>query len=98
MQTQGTDTYPKSPETGGEQDPTDAEIDQPVTEAAIMGLLLSGGHHGPWTRAELELEVSATPLDVGDALAALQGSGLLHVQGELVMASRAAQRMDELEL
>jgi len=73
-------------------------IDHPVVEAALMGLLLSGGHEGPWTRAELELEVSATPLDVGDALAALHGSGLVHVQGELVIASRAARRMDELEL
>ena len=74
------------------------DSDQPVTEAAIMVLLLSGGHRGPWTRSELEMEVGATALDAQDALAALQGSGLLHLQDELVMASRAAQRMDELEL
>ena len=57
----------------------------------------SGGHEGPWTRAELELEVSATPLDVQDALAALHGSGLVHLQGELVIASQPALRMDELK-
>jgi hypothetical protein len=51
----------------------------------------------PRTRAELELEVNATPLDVQDALAALHGSGLVHLHGELVIASRAARRMDELK-
>lgn len=98
MQTQGTGTHPKPPRTGSAREPSDREIRQPVTEAAIMTLLLSGCHEGPWTRAELELELSAPPLNAQDALRALQGSGLVHVQGELVIASMAAQRMDELEL
>lgn len=72
--------------------------DHPVTEGAIMGLLLSGGHAGIWTRAEIELEVSASPLKVQDALAALQASGLVHLPAELVTPTRAAQRMDDLEL
>jgi hypothetical protein len=72
--------------------------DHPVTEAAVMGLLLSGGHAGIWTRAEIELEVSASPLDVQDALVALQASGLVHLHDELVTPTRAAQRMDDLEL
>jgi hypothetical protein len=71
---------------------------KPATEAAIMGLLLSGGHAGIWTRSEIELESSASPLDVQDALAALQASGLIHLHDELVTPTRAAQRMDELEL
>jgi hypothetical protein len=70
----------------------------PATEAAIMALLLSGGHAGIWTRAEIELEVSASPLDVQDALVALQTSGLVHLHDELVTPTRAAQRMDDLEL
>jgi hypothetical protein len=37
------------------EDTTDGP-DHPVTEAAIMGLLLSGGHAGIWTRAEIELK------------------------------------------
>lgn len=72
--------------------------DHPVTEAAIMALLLSGGHAGIWTRAEIELEISATPLNVQDALATLQTSGLVHLHDELVTPTRAAQRMDDLEL
>jgi hypothetical protein len=78
-----------------------ATTDRPdyhVAEAAVMGLLLSGGHAGIWTRAEIELEVSASPLDVQDALVALQASGLVHLHDELVMPTRAAQRMDDLEL
>jgi hypothetical protein len=74
------------------------DFDQSATEAAIMALLLSSDHHGLWMRSELVLEVSASPLGVEDALAALHGSGLLHLQGELVIASRAAQRMDTLEM
>jgi hypothetical protein len=79
------------------EDTTDGP-DHPVTEAAIMGLLLSGGHAGIWTRAEIELEVSASPLKVQDALVALQASGLVHLHDELVTPTRAAQRMDDLEL
>lgn len=71
---------------------------QPATETGIMGLLLSGGHAGIWTRSELELESSATPIDVQDALVALRTGGLIHLHGELVTPTRAAQRMDELEL
>lgn len=77
---------------------TASEPDHPVTEAAIVCLLLSGGHRGVWTRAEIEAEVSASPLDVQDALVALQASGLVHLHEELVMPTRAAQRMDDLDL
>lgn len=79
------------------EDSTDGP-DHPVTEAAIMGLLLSGGHAGIWTRAEIELEVSANPIKVQDALATLQASGLIHLHDELVTPTRAAQRMDDLDL
>jgi hypothetical protein len=75
-----------------------SDQDHPVTEAAIMSLLLSGGHASIWTRAEIELEVSASPLNVQDALMALQASGLVHLHDELVIPTRAAQRMDDLEL
>lgn len=77
------------------QDPTTA---QRMAEQAIMMLLLSGGHAGIWTRSEIGLEAGAVPLDVQDALAALHAGGLVHLHGELVTPTRAAQRMDELEL
>jgi hypothetical protein len=80
------------------QDTSERDCDQRWVESAVMLLLLSGGHDGPWTEAELERELSASPLQVQDALAALNGSGLVHLQDELVIASRAAQRMDQLSL
>jgi hypothetical protein len=80
------------------QDPGEQDCDQQWVESAVMLLLLSGGHEGPWTDTELERELSASPLQVQDALAALNGSGLLHLQDGLVIASRAAQRMDRLDL
>lgn len=85
-----------SPETSAQDTRTPADVEL-ATQSAIMLLLLSTEHDGPWTRTELELELSASPLDVQDAIAGLYGAGLVHLQGELVIASRAAQRMDELE-
>jgi hypothetical protein len=80
------------------QDTSEPDCDQGWVESAAMLLLLSGGHDGPWTDTELERELSASPLQVQDALAALNGSGLVHLQDELVIVSRAAQRMDQLDL
>ena len=70
----------------------------PASQQRKKPLLLSGGHAGIWTRSEIELESSASPLDVQDALDALQASGLINLHDELVTPTRAAQRMDELEL
>jgi hypothetical protein len=71
---------------------------QPAAEAAIMALLLTGAHAGIWTRAEIEREMSSSPLDVQDALVALHAGGLIHLHEELVTPTRAAQRMDELDM
>ncbi len=71
--------------------------EQDQIEQAVMGLLLSDKHAGPWTRGEVERELGYE-FGVYDALVALHGSGLLHLEGQLVIASRAAQRMDELEV
>lgn len=92
MHREGSDSSPSDEHTA---DPTTA---QRMIEQAIMMLLLSGGHAGIWTRSEIELELSATPLDVQDALVALQASGLVYLHGELVSSTRAARRMDELGL
>lgn len=71
-------------------------VEQEQIEEAIMGLLLGGEHEGPWMRPEIEREIGGNLLNVCDALIALHGSGLIHLEGELVIASRAARRMDEL--
>jgi hypothetical protein len=73
--------------------------DQGRTEAAIIALLLSTDHHGLWSREELIRELSASRLEATDALAGLAGAGLIHELGlDFVAATRAAQRMDDLDL
>ncbi len=50
-----------------------------------------------WDRAELEREIyDIAPLEVSDALERLRREGLVHVEGELVLASRAARHLDDL--
>lgn len=95
MQGQSSDS--PHPTTADDDETPACEVDQAVAEAGIMGLLLSEDHHG-WTRAEVERELSSTKLAVTDALAALEGAGLVNACGELVVASRAARRMDRLEM
>jgi hypothetical protein len=77
---------------------SERDLDQRATDSAIMLLLLSPTNDGPWTDAELERELSASPLQVKDALATLNGAGFVHTQACLVLASHTAQRMDQLRL
>jgi hypothetical protein len=70
------------------------------TQRIVLMLLLGSGH-SPWSQAELQREISGTkddPIDITDALDALHGAGLIHVNGELVTPTRAARLMDELSL
>jgi hypothetical protein len=68
-------------------------------EAAIITLLLSADHHGLWSREELMRELSASRLEATDAISGLLGAGLIHELGpDFVVVSRAAQRMDQLDL
>lgn len=92
MRTQRIDSGPDTPET------SEPGSDPQATESAIMTVLLSGSHEGPWTEPELEREMSASALQVKDALSELRGAGLVHLHAELVHVTRAAQRMDQLDL
>ena len=74
------------------------ESREPVAQAAILGLLLSKDHHGVWSADELVRELSAPRLDVTDAIANLKATGLVHELDGFVLASRAAQSFDKLEL
>ncbi len=76
----------------------DSGPDQEATEAAIMALLLADDHAGIWTQGEIEREMSSSRLAVKDGIAALTAAGLIHRHDELVLPTRAAQRMDELDL
>lgn len=87
------------------QNPTPARDGEPDINthdngaaAAIIGLLLASDYHGPWTRTEIERELSSQPLVVADALAYLRAAGLIHIHAELVFSTHAARRMDALEL
>ncbi len=94
MHSQNIDSEPRSCKDAPEDDQ-----DHGRTEAAVLVLLLSSDHHGVWSREELIRELSASRLQANDALAGLAASGLIHeLGGDFVAATRAAQRMDDLEL
>lgn len=42
--------------------------------------------------------MGASALKIKDALSELHGAGLVHLHAELVLTTRAAQRMDQLSL
>jgi hypothetical protein len=67
-------------------------------ERIVMFALLSGDRH-PYSRAELERELSGSKekaIDVEDAIENLYAAGLLNVAGDLVTPSRAARHFDAL--
>jgi hypothetical protein len=68
-----------------------------MAEHGVMTRLLYNESPDPWTRAELERDIDVGPLAVGDALANLCGLGVIHINGGLVTASKAARRMHELD-
>jgi hypothetical protein len=65
------------------------------TEATILTLLLSD-RQCVWSVEELVIEIGRR-LDTTDAVAALNGAGLIHRCGEFVFATRAAIRFDGIE-
>ncbi len=71
-----------------------------IAEEAVMIVLLEDCRD-PWTHAELQRMIGSRMCsedDVCDAIGHLHASGLVNVTGELVTPSRAARRMDELEI
>jgi hypothetical protein len=71
-----------------------------IAEQAVMMALLDN-RTDPWTRAELQRLIAGRACDSNDVLDAighLHRAGLINVCGETVTATRAARRMDELEL
>jgi hypothetical protein len=74
-----------------------AEEDAQV-EHAILGLLLvSPQVPGLWSADEIAREIG-NPVATADALARLDGAGLIHRCEGFVFPSRAAARFDEIEL
>jgi hypothetical protein len=70
-----------------------------MVERAIVLQLLRDDHDERWSRAELAGEIPDFEGPVLDgALARLQREGVLHREGSEAWASRAARRLDELEM
>jgi hypothetical protein len=68
-----------------------------IAERAIVLQVLRDDRDERWSRAELEREIyDIEPLALGDALERLRQEGVVHLSGELVWASRCAQRLDAL--
>lgn len=71
----------------------------PRLERAIVLQVLRHDGHKRWSRSRLEVELAGVkPLDLSDALARLVEYDVVCVRGESVSASRATERLDELEL
>jgi DNA-binding HxlR family transcriptional regulator len=70
-----------------------------MVERAIILQLLRDDHEQRWTRAELTREIpDFEPAMLDEALVRLDREGVLHREESSVWVSRAARRLDELEL
>jgi hypothetical protein len=67
-------------------------------ERAIVLQLLRDDHDPHWSRVELASELGADTTAVETALRGLRASGVVSLADDLVSASPAARRLDELEL
>ena len=70
-------------------------LDLEATEQAIVLMLMSDDSTGVWWRPDIEQEIGDAD-DVHDALANLERSGLVHLEGEMVAVTRAAVRTSQL--
>jgi hypothetical protein len=73
--------------------------DPAKAERAVVLQVLRGDHPERWSRAELEQAVSGVEgAAVSDALVRLAADGVVVLDGDRVLASRCAKRMDALSL
>ncbi len=70
-----------------------------MVERAIVLHTLRDDHQERWARTELAREISdLQPAVLDEALAHLERDGVLHREESTVWATRAARRLDELQL
>ena len=67
-------------------------------EAAVLGLLLNFDAGSIWAVDELVRQLSASRLEVVDAVTELVACGLVHRIEDFVFAARAASSFDRLDL
>jgi DNA-binding HxlR family transcriptional regulator len=83
----------------GRPDERERSRDLSMVERTIVLQILRDDHEERWLRAELAAEISDfEPAVLDEALASLERDGVLHREGASVWATRAARRLDELEL
>jgi len=73
---------------------TDPALDEAQWDSTILDLLVHE-HPGLWTLHELD-QLGGDTLALADALARLQGLGLIHRVNDCVFATRAAAHMHKL--
>ncbi|MGA2163396.1 MAG: hypothetical protein ABSH36_02885 [Solirubrobacteraceae bacterium] len=83
----------------GQADERQCGEDLWMAERAIVLQVLRGDHEERWGRAELAREIpDFEPALLDEALAELEQEGVLRREERAVCASRAARRLDALEL
>ena len=83
----------------GQADEQQGSGDLWMVERAIVLQVLRDDHEERWARAELAREIpDFEPEVLDEALAELEQDGVLRREERTVWASRAARRLDELEL
>jgi DNA-binding HxlR family transcriptional regulator len=83
----------------GQADEQQRSGDLWMVERAIVLQILRDDHEERWARAELAQEIpDFEPAVLDEALAELEQDGVLRREERAVCASRAARRLDELEL
>jgi len=76
------------------QDETTSRLSERDCQRAVFELLLC--QDGLWTVDEIVRELSSPELGVIDAIAGLVAAGLVHRYADVVFATRAARRSDEI--
>ncbi len=83
----------------GQADQRQRSRDLWVVERAIVLQVLRDDHEERWGRAELAQEIpDFEPAVLDEAIAELEQDGVLRREERAVCASRAARRLEELEL
>lgn len=70
-----------------------------LLERAIVSQILREDRNDGWRRADLAAELAdADPIAIRDALTRLQEAGVVEFEDETVRASRAATRLNDLDM